>query len=383
MNAAMDKEAPRSVYVHVPFCRHRCGYCNFTLVASRDDLIAGYLEALSIELDRVQPHRDVDTIFLGGGTPTQLSADELHQLFRMLHKRFQLTDGGEWSCEANPLDCDDDKLKLLRDCGVNRLSIGGQSFDDKKLRVLERDHRRTDLERAIAKSLDYFNRVALDLIFAAPGETLADWEGDLEQGLACGVNHISTYCMTVERGSAFYGRMLHNVLKEVGEGEQLAMYEHTIDRAEIAGWDHYEVSSFTRYQEHCRHNQVYWRGDPWLAFGPGAAGFVNGVRSVNHRSTTQYIRLLKSGRSAIAEQEQLSELQRIRERLVFGLRQMQGVDLQELATYWTGDIESVFQPALDDYLQQGWLCRNDSRIALTRAGLMVSDSLWPRFLGEL
>ncbi len=382
MRSTLAPETPRSVYIHVPFCRHRCGYCNFTLVAGRDDLVDSFLDALAIELQQHGQTTEVDTIYLGGGTPTHLNVRHLRRLFALLSKWFSLAKDGEWSCEANPLDCVDEKLALLRECGVNRISIGGQSFDDRKLSLLERDHRGIDLDSAITASLEYFESVSLDLIFAAPGETLDSWQKDLRSGMSSGVTHLSTYGMTVEKGSAFYGRLSKAQFAEVDEEIQLAMYLSTIDQLTEAGWDHYEISSFAKNGRRCRHNEVYWTGRSWLAFGPGAARFVDGWRSVNHRSTTQYIRLLQKGCSPTVELEQLSREQCLREKFVFGLRRLEGVDLTWLSQNWGSDVEQKFQPALDEFIERGWLSRSDSRISLTRSGLVISDSLWPRFLGE-
>ena len=382
MKPKLAPETPRSVYVHVPFCRHRCGYCNFTLVAGRDDLVDSFLDALAIELQQYGKTTEVDTIYLGGGTPTHLNVRQLRRLFELLRKWFPLTQGGEWSCEANPLDCVDEKLALLLDSGVNRISIGGQSFDDRKLSLLERDHCGRDLETAIAATLDYFDNVSLDLIFAAPGETLGGWQKDLQSALASGVTHLSTYGMTIEKGSAFYGRLSRAQFAEVDEEVQLAMYLSTIEQSAQAGWEHYEISSFAKQQRRCRHNEVYWTGRSWLAFGPGAARFVDGWRTVNHRSTTQYIRLLQKGCSPTVESEQLTSEQRLRENFVFGLRRLEGVDLRWLSQQWGSDAEQQFQPALDEFIKRGWLCRSDSRISLTRSGLVISDSLWPKFLSE-
>lgn len=371
---------PRSAYVHVPFCHRRCGYCNFTLVASRDDLIDRYLDALEIELSLLGLPRLMQTIFIGGGTPTLLPEKPLQRLLDLLARWLPLEVGGEWSCEANPLDCNRVKLELLRAAGVNRLSIGGQSFDDRKLQSLERDHTGDELTRAIDVAGSHFDNVSLDLIFAAPDESFAQWQSDVRRALASGVQHLSTYGLTVEKGSAFFGRVKRGKLQEIGEEMQLAMYSYVIDEATKWGWEHYEVSSFSRLGLFCRHNEVYWSGRPWLAFGPGAASFDGHVRQVNHRSTTTYIRKMLAHESAVAERDELTAEQCVREQFVFGLRRMRGIELGDLSTDEFPDPEELFQPQLDRYVQSGWLSRSGQRITLTRSGLMISDSLWPAFL---
>ena len=377
----------RSAYIHIPFCSHRCGYCNFTLVAGRDELIPAFLTALAGELAHTlgEP-QSVDTIFLGGGTPTHLPPQSLEQLLQLLAHWLKLEAGGEYSCEANPLDCTAQRLGLLRDYGVNRISLGGQSFNDAKLLKLERDHSGSQLAQALERCHEIFPRVALDLIFASPEETLAEWQADVAMAVASPVSHLSTYGLTIERGSAFYGRTLRNELHELTPELQLEMYEHAIDELTACGWEHYEVSNFACPGERCRHNEAYWMGSPWWAFGPGAASFEHAAdgqtftRRVNHRSTTTYIRKQRHGEPLISESDQLSREDFVRERFVFGLRRLAGVDLAELNRWWGGSVRDLFEPHLSQYIERNWLAQTGDTIYLTRTGLVISDGLWPDLL---
>jgi oxygen-independent coproporphyrinogen-3 oxidase len=378
---------PRSAYIHVPFCRHRCGYCNFTLVSGRDDLIPAYLDALNGELqERLETQVPVDTIFVGGGTPSHLAPNELKLLLEILSRWFALQPGGEYSCEVNPLDCTDQHLELLRGHGVNRISLGGQSFNDEKLKTLERDHTGVALQAAIERCARLFPNVSLDLIFAAPGESLLDWQTDVARAIEGPIAHLSSYGLTIERGSAFYGRMLKSELNELPSELQRAMYEHVIDSLIELGWQHYEVSNFARPGYHCRHNEAYWLGQPWWGFGPGAASFEAHaenhcfVRTVNHRSTTTYIRKQQSRQAVVAESEVISLEDHIRERLVFGLRRLAGVKLVELDRVWGKPVQELFEPFLSNYVDQGWMIQAGESLQLTRAGLLISDSLWPDLL---
>ncbi|MEZ6137101.1 MAG: radical SAM family heme chaperone HemW [Pirellulaceae bacterium] len=377
---------PRSAYIHVPFCSHRCGYCNFTLIAGRDDLIDAYLQALVLELQRtlVEP-QPVDTLFLGGGTPTHLSTAQLERLLTSITTWLKPTRDCEFSCEANPLDCTLLHLQALRTGGVNRLSLGGQSFSDRKLRVLERDHSGDVLLATLDRAAEYFSNISLDLIFAAPEESQFEWQADIAIAARTPIQHLSTYGLTIERGSAFYGRALRSNLAELDEEQQLSMYEHAIDALTAQGWQHYEVSSFAKPDYACRHNQTYWRGAAWWAFGPGAASFLPDadgamVRAVNHQSTTNYLKRVLGGESAIGESVTLSIEQQIRERLVFGLRQLAGLSLQELGNEFGGEIRSLFEPHLSDFVRRGFLHEQDGQVRLTRRGLFISDSLWPKLL---
>jgi oxygen-independent coproporphyrinogen-3 oxidase len=372
---------PRAAYLHVPFCRHRCGYCNFTLVAGRNDLIATYLQALELELQALARPREVDTLFLGGGTPTHLPPRELQRLLALAQRWFPLAAGGEFSIEANPRDLDAPRCEVLAQAGVTRVSLGAQSFDADKLHRLERDHAAADIELAVERASEFAPSVSLDLIFGAPGETLASWQRDLDRALALKqVSHVSTYGLTFDRGAAFYGRLQRGEIHRVEEEVERAMYERAIDALTGAGFEHYEVSNFAKPGERCRHNETYWLGREFYAAGPGAARYVNGRREVNHRSTTAYLGRLLAGQSPVAECETLEPEDRARERLVFGLRRLAGVDRSAFERETGFQMDALVGEPLCRYVAQGFLADDGQTIRLTRSGLLISDALWPAFL---
>lgn len=372
---------PRAAYLHVPFCRHRCGYCNFTLVAGRDDLIAAYLQTLELELQTLREPREVDTLFLGGGTPTHLPPGELQRLLAFAQHWFPLAAGGEFSIEANPNDLDEARCDVLAQAGVTRVSLGAQSFDADKLQRLERDHVAADIELAVERASAFARSVSLDLIFGAPGETLMSWQRDLDCALALRqVSHVSTYGLTFDRGAPFYGRLQRGEIRQVEEDIERAMYERAIDTLTGAGFEHYEVSNFANPGQRCRHNETYWLGREFYAAGPGAARYLNGQREVNHRSTTTYIRRLLAGQSPVAETEELCPEDRARERLVFGLRRLAGVERATFERETGYQIDALVGPPLAKYVAQGFLADDGQTIRLTRSGLLISDALWPAFL---
>lgn len=371
---------PRAAYIHVPFCRHRCGYCNFTLVAGRDHLIDAYLAALELELARLDQPYEVDTLFLGGGTPTHLSPVQLERLFTLVERWFPLVADGEFSVEANPLDITPERLEVLTRHRVNRLSLGIQSFQDGKLAILERDHRRADLSAILDLARQVVRSLSIDLIFATPGETLPQWLDDLQAAIAAGVDHLSTYGLTWEKGTTYWSRRSRGELAAMSEDLEAEMYLQAIGRLTTAGFGHYEVSNFARPGHRCQHNETYWLGRPYFAAGPGAARYVDGRRETNHRSTFAWMKRLNAGESPVAESETLSPEDRARERLVFGLRRLEGLDRRGFASETGFDIEHLGGSALARYLSQGLLERAGSMIRLTRAGLLVSDSLWPALL---
>lgn len=372
---------PRAAYVHVPFCRHRCGYCNFTLVAGRDELIDRYLDAIERELSTTHASPcEVDTLYFGGGTPTHLPAAALDRLLTSVKETFPLSANAELSVEANPADLDEARVNVLAQHGVGRISLGAQSFNSAKLQVLERDHGASDIQAAVELARAANIRIALDLIFAVPGESLADWQRDLEAAIELAPEHMSTYGLTFERGTSFWSRREKEQLAETDEELQRTMYECGIDRLAAAGFEHYEVSNFAQPGHRSRHNEVYWTGKSYHAIGPGAARYVAGRREMNHRSTTTYIQRMLSGESPVAESEELEPADAARERLVFGMRRLEGIDVEEFAKETGFDVVSLVEAKLDFHIDGGRLTLDETRLRLTREGLMVSDAIWADFL---
>ena len=268
---------PRAAYVHVPFCAHRCGYCNFALVADRLDLAPAYLDAVSREMqDQLGSPQEVDTLYFGGGTPTQLGPYEFSELAAMCKRWHPLAAGYEWTVEANPADVNEELAQAIAAAGANRLSLGAQSFDAEKLRMLERDHQADDIARSVNLAKQHGLAVAIDLIFAVPGETLDGWHEDLRQAIDLCPQHISIYGLTFEKGTNYWNRLQRGDLVEADDELQRAMYLDAIDRLGDAGIVQYEVSNFARAGHRSRHNQTYWRGDEYFAVGPGAARYVGG-----------------------------------------------------------------------------------------------------------
>ncbi len=371
---------PRSAYVHVPFCRHHCGYCNFTLVAGRDDLIAAYLEALAKELSWLEVPHEVDTLFFGGGTPTHLPPKELAQLFELAKRWFPLAPGYELSVEANPIDLNHARCEVLKKAGVTRISLGVQSFGAEKLQSLERDHRQPEILAAYDNARKFSQSVSLDLIFAAPGESLPQWEQDLKAAINLQPDHVSTYGLTFERGTSFWGRLNRGELARAEEETEGQMYELAIDLLAAAGYEHYEVSNFARPGHRCRHNEAYWTGRPYFAAGPGAARYIGGRREMNHRSTTTYIQRVLSSQSPVAESEELSPKDHAHERLVFALRRLEGISPPEFEKETGFSVEQLVAEPLAKFIAQGLFAQSNDNLRLTRRGLLVSDALWPAFL---
>lgn len=371
---------PRAAYIHVPFCSHHCGYCNFTVIAGRSDLVPAYLEAIERELSWLETPREVDTLYFGGGTPTQLVLSDFERLVQLVRKWHPPANGYEWTVEANPADLSAEYVAKLAACGVNRISIGGQSFKRAKLRLLEREHSPEAIANSVRLARSAGFEVSLDLIFASPGDTLSDWQQDVWSALELEPDHISTYGLTFERGTNFWNRREKLELIEVDEELQREMYEWAIDELSRAEYEHYEVSNFAQPGKRSRHNENYWSGGGYYAIGPGAARYVDGVRETNHRSTTTYLKHVLAGESPVADREQLDHELRARERLIFGLRRLEGVDREAFSEATGIEVDTLAGQSLERFRLMGLLDDDGKRIRLTREGLLVSDAVWPDLL---
>ncbi len=376
----LPDDPPRAAYIHVPFCRHRCGYCNFALIADRDDLVESYLSALRQELSWLDGTFEVDTLYFGGGTPSHLPPPLLEQLFQIVFERFTLAAGFEFTMEANPADITTDLVQVMNAYQVNRVSLGAQSFSDRKLAVLERNHNATVIKQAVDWLQVTVPSISLDLMFAVPDESIDEWETDLRHAMALSPQHISTYGLTFEPGTAFQRRRQNEEFQLVSEEQDRLMYEMAIERLAEYGMEHYEVSSFAIPGKRSRHNETYWSGRSYFAAGPGAARYVNGRRETNHRSTIGYLRRIKEGQSPVVEQEELDPPARARELLVFGLRRLAGIDCDQFADQTGFSVAELAGSAIERLVDLNLLEVAGQQLRLSREGLFVSDSIWPELL---
>ena len=376
LSAIEHLSAPKAAYIHVPFCHSRCPYCSFTVIANRLDLVDRYVEAVTREITNLECPQTVDTIFIGGGTPTLLPREAMERLFTTIRRWLPLAEHGEWSIEANPQDVEPNLCNFLRDQGVNRVSLGGQSFDMAKLTTLGRDHTGDQLARSIDVATQWFSEVSVDLIFGVPGEDMLVWKSDLQAAISRGVSHLSTYGLTYEKGAQYWSQLQKGQIVAVSEETELEMYLYAIETLTQLGMVHYEVSNFAKPESKCRHNQTYWQGDPWLGFGPGAAAYVDGTRSVNHRSTLKYLQRMEAGQSPVAESQKLDWSTRTRERFIFGMRQLKGVEWNALVSSGEPNAVEAIAQQLPKHIALGFIEWHDGHIRLTPQGLPISDSLW-------
>jgi len=370
--------SPRAAYVHVPFCAHHCGYCDFAVAVGQDARASDYLDALEIEMSSVGVW-PVATLFVGGGTPSHLDDAHLARLLAMLARWLPVEAGGEYSIEANPDSLTADKVALLLDAGVTRVSLGAQSFDPASLAVLERTHDPGEVSRAVERIGGRMG-VSLDLIFGVPGQTPAAWREDIRRALALGPGHVSTYGLTYEKGTRLWKQRRAGRLIPLGEEQELALYEMAIDELGATGFEHYEVSNFALPGRRCRHNEVYWANHAYLGVGLGAARYVEGRREINTRDLSAYIARLKAGGVATREGETLPPAERAKETMAVQLRRMEGIDREAFLSQTGRGLDGVAGPHLGSLVGQGLLADDGASVRLTRRGKAVADGVIERLL---
>jgi oxygen-independent coproporphyrinogen-3 oxidase len=375
------KNGPQGLYAHIPFCRHKCHYCDFySLVGSRDRHPA-FAARLVEEISAAGPWltRPVETVFVGGGTPTLLAPDLWAGILAALAERVPglAPDDPpvEFTVEANPETVTRPLLEALASGGVNRISLGAQSFQRPLLDALQRRHAPESVERCLERARAAgIDNVSLDLIFAIPGQRLDQWVADLDAAIALEPDHVSCYGLTYEPGTPLAARLRSGAVTRVEQEVEAAMYEATMDRLGAAGYEHYEISNWARPGRRCRHNLLYWENDPWWPLGPSAAGHLAGWRWTNAPRLDAY--LGGGPLPPITGAERLDDDGRAGEALMMGLRLVEGMPIERVKRLLeTGSRGEQRSAAIDRHTETGLLERSDARLRLTRKGLLLADTV--------
>ena len=362
---------PPGLYIHIPFCKTKCSYCGFYSVTDLS-LVPRWIEAIRQETaiyGGIFPA--FDSLFLGGGTPSCLEARQLEGLVEGIFGVFPFVDGAEVTCEINPDDVTNETMPLVRSLGVNRLSIGVQSFNDGELTLLKRRHSAFRALRAVeyGRAAGLTN-ISLDLIYGFPGHNVAAWRQTLETALSLEPTHLSCYQMTFEAGTPLEGLRRDGILKPIDEDEERNLFLFTSRFLEGHRFQHYEVSNFARIKRfRCRHNMKYWNHTPYLGLGPGAHSFLDGRRWWNVRSVERYCSMIEEGRRPVEASEDLTAEQVHLERLFLGLRTKDGVPLDAAPS------DPTFLRSLDGLVGQGLVKIRNNAIVPTRKGLLFADRL--------
>ncbi|MCE9583897.1 MAG: radical SAM family heme chaperone HemW [Planctomycetes bacterium] len=376
---------PYGLYLHIPFCVRKCGYCDFNSHESAGELHDAYLDALLLDIDAVrQRHGEttIDTVFIGGGTPSLFTPGMIGRILERVAKNFRL-EAREITMEANPGTVERHDFSEYRRAGVTRVSMGAQSFDAAELTMLDRIHSPEEIVAAFrAVRAGGFDNVNLDLIFALPGQTLESWRHSLDAAIALGPEHLSAYNLTFEPGTEFFKKRAQGVLREKPDDEQADFLADTATRLAAAGYERYEISNFSRPGRPCAHNLRYWRRDPVLAAGAGAFGFDGKRRWSNVRSPQEYIRRAKAGESLEASTEEPDREQAMLEAVMCRLRLREGLAEDRFASEFGTPLSGVFPRTLLMGEKCGFLSRAQGVLTLTDPGILVSDTLFAEFAKE-
>jgi oxygen-independent coproporphyrinogen-3 oxidase len=382
-----------SLYVHVPFCAHKCEYCAFYSEASSGELINRYVGALVRELEIVAPGLRLQTVFFGGGTPSLLNLRQWQQILGAF-ERLGLLGAAEWTVECNPATVSADKARLLRDYGVNRISMGVQSLEERLLDRLGRIHSREQVFRSFdTLRAAGFANINVDLMFAIPGQTMAIWQDTLDEALALGSEHLSCYEVIYEQDTPLFEQLQAGRF-DVDEDLACDMYDALLERSAGAGFQQYEVANFARHvpgEPHpgddplvpsraCRHNANYWRGGEYHGLGPSATGYVGGVRTRNWSNTPLYCERLEAGLRAIESREELTPLRRAGETAAFGLRMNAGWPYAAFERVTGFDLRTEWAASMTECVARGWGEQLPERFRLTRTGLRFADAAAELFL---
>lgn len=375
------QKKPTSAYVHIPFCTQICYYCDFSKVFIKNQPVDSYLEHL-LEEFRSYDIQKLRTLYIGGGTPTALSASQLEVLLDGLTKNLDLSVLEELTIEANPGDLDADKIAVLKQSPVNRVSLGVQTFDDKMLKKIGRSHLEKDIYENIDRlKLASFDNISIDLIYALPGQTMDQVKDNVAKAISLDIPHMSLYSLILENHTVFMNRMRRGKLPLPKEELEAEMFEYIIAELERAGFEHYEISNFSKLGFESRHNLMYWDNAEYYGIGAGASGYVDGVRYKNHGPIRHYLSAVEAGNARITE-EHLSQREQMEEEMFLGLRKKSGVCMARFEEKFGRSFDGLYGEIIRDLVQQGLMQIDGDRVRMTKRGLFLGDTVAERFILE-
>ncbi|WP_195550534.1 radical SAM family heme chaperone HemW [Streptococcus australis] len=372
---------PSSAYVHIPFCTQICYYCDFSKVFIKNQPVDAYLEHL-IQETRSYEIGKLRTLYIGGGTPTALSAQQLAYLLTELPKVMDLSVVEEFTIEANPGDLDPDKIAVLKDSLVNRVSLGVQTFDNKMLKKIGRSHQEQDIYDNIRHLKQAgFDNISIDLIYALPGQTMDQVKENVAKAIDLDIPHMSLYSLILENHTVFMNRMRRGKLPLPKEELEAEMFEYIIEELEKAGFEHYEISNFSKPGFESRHNLVYWDNAEYYGLGAGASGYVDGIRYKNHGPIRHYLEAVEAGKARITE-EHLTLEEKMEEELFLGLRKKTGVSKARFEEKFGVSFDQRYGQVVASLTEQGLLVPDDKQVRMTKRGLFLGDTVAEKFILE-
>ncbi|EMF0151229.1 oxygen-independent coproporphyrinogen III oxidase [Enterococcus hirae] len=375
-----------SAYIHIPFCEHICYYCDFNKVFLEGQPVDEYVEMLLKEMEitlEQHPVKELETLYVGGGTPTSLTAVQLDRLLAGAMEILPFKEGKEFTVEANPGDLTKEKLQVMKNYGVNRLSMGVQTFDNRLLKKIGRKHTAEDVYQTMRfLEEENFTNVSIDLIYALPGQTLEGYRETLNQALALDLPHYSLYSLILENKTMFMNWVRQGRLELPDQETETRMFEETIQAMEKKGRHQYEISNFGLEGHESKHNLMYWNNDHYFGFGAGASGYLGNKRYRNKGPIQHYLRPLRAGELPVLETEVLLRENQIEEEMFLGLRKKIGISKQHFYERYQQTIESLYSKVLTDLEKEGLLVNESDRIYLTPKGTFLGNEVFERFLLE-
>jgi putative oxygen-independent coproporphyrinogen III oxidase len=373
-----------AAYIHIPFCEHICHYCDFNKVFLKGQPVDEYLDALESEMKQVlakTPTNSLQSIFVGGGTPTALNEVQLEKLCTIIGQNLSYTTNTEYTFEANPGDLSEEKLKVLYDSGVNRLSFGVQSFDEELLKKIGRTHRPKDVICSIETAQKIgFQNISIDLMYSLPGQTIQQLKQTLDMSFTLGTTHFSAYSLIIEPKTIFYQLMNKGKLPIPDEDEEADMYDLLMEEMEKHGYHQYEISNFAKEGYESHHNLTYWNNEYYYGFGAGAHGYVNGIRSSNYGPIKKYMTPLLNGELPIMETHKLTEKEKWEEEMFLGLRKVKGVSIQHFINKFGSNPLEIFYGKIEQLKEQELIKIENNHISLTRQGRFLGNEVFEAFL---
>ncbi|WP_070120663.1 radical SAM family heme chaperone HemW [Bacillus marinisedimentorum] len=375
----------KAAYIHIPFCEQICYYCDFNKFYLENQPVEAYLDALQREVEatlRQHPHDELKTIFIGGGTPTSLSATQLENLLEGLNRTLIYSPQEmEFTVEANPGDLTMDKLTLMKNMGVNRLSLGVQTFHDPLLEKIGRTHRSKEALQAVedAKKAGYSN-ISIDLMYGLPGQTMAMFEESIVTAGSLDIQHVSSYSLQVEPKTVFYNLMRAGKLSLPPEDTEADMYETLMERMAGLGFFQYEISNFAKKGFESRHNLTYWANEEYYGFGAGAHSYLGGKRKANAGPLNHYLQFVNEKGTAYIEEHTVTEQEKMEEELFLGLRRAAGIRADTFLSKYGRPVNDVFGRELDDLAGRGLIKQTEEGYTLTKEGRLLGNEVFQAFL---
>lgn len=373
-----------SAYIHIPFCEHICFYCDFNKVFLEGQPVDEYIDALLKEIRLTtakHPEKQMETIYIGGGTPTSLNAAQLDRLLSGVRELLPFDDKREFTVEANPGDLTQDKLRVMKNYGVNRLSMGVQTFDDQLLKKIGRKHTAADVyETMHFLEKENFENVSIDLIYALPGQTVEGFQDTLQKAIELDLPHYSLYSLILENKTMFMNWVRQGRLELPDEDTEAGMFEATIEQMAKTGRHQYEVSNFALAGKESQHNLVYWNNEHYYGFGAGASGYLGDARYRNFGPIQHYLQPLRENKLPVLETEHLTRANQIEEEMFLGLRKLAGVSKERFEEKFQTTITQVYGPVLEKLKIEGLLAESDKYFSLTEKGLYIGNEVFESFL---